>query len=180
MAEPLEFGGCRGELGERHRILLPGRGIPQVRHCARSGCGWIPQTTGCRSLARLAPTWNSGVDAAIFWGNGKGVLFQGGVVSSIRHRRRPCGCDLSSAVELAVLEWVAQGWESGVDVAVNWSHGRAYFFQKESIPQIHHVSVSGPCRCQSTTPDPRRRSLAGLAFRLDDRSRCRGRLAAAT
>jgi len=92
--------------------------------------------------------WNSGVDAALFWGNGKVYFFKGG--EYLRYDIVADHVDGTYPRLLNSQSWNGwpKGWESGVDVAVNWSHGRAYFFKKNQYlryimsPYPDHVDAN--------------------------------------
>lgn len=78
-----------------------------------------------------AAGFDGGVDAAVHWGNGKAYFFKGN-----RYLRYDIAAD---RVDDGFPQSVADGWsgfhdagfDSGVNAAVNWGDGKAYFFKDD-------------------------------------------------
>jgi hypothetical protein len=79
---------------------------------------------------RLAESgFGSGIDAAMNWGNGKAYLFRGG--QYLRYDLAADRVDDGYPMPIAG-QWpgVAEaGFDSGIEAAVNWGNGKAFFFR---------------------------------------------------
>jgi hypothetical protein len=75
--------------------------------------------------------WASGFDAAINWGNGKLYFFRGGqyLRYDIAYDRVDNGYPRALNAE-TWPHWPST-WNSGINAAVNWGNGKAYFFKGE-------------------------------------------------
>lgn len=87
-------------------------------------------------------SWNSGVDAAINWGNGKVYFFKG--PEYLRYDIASDQVDPNYPRALNSSNWPGwpSGWETGIDAAVNWTFGHAYFFKKNHY--IRYVMSPAP------------------------------------
>jgi matrix metalloproteinase-14 (membrane-inserted) len=76
-------------------------------------------------------SWNSGFDAAINWGNGKIYFFKGG--EYLRYDIAKDKVDDGYPRPLNDTTWPhwPVAWNSGINAAVNWGNGKAYFFKGE-------------------------------------------------
>jgi dienelactone hydrolase len=78
--------------------------------------------------AGLPQTWSSsGIDAVINWGNGKVLFFKGGeyLRYDISHDR----ADWGYPRPISDFVGFPAAWSSGINAAVNWGNGKAYFFR---------------------------------------------------
>jgi len=72
-------------------------------------------------------TFTDGIDAAANWGNGKAYFFKGG--QYIRYDLRSDRADPGYPKPIDNQSWPGLPWTSGIDAAVNWYNGKAYFFK---------------------------------------------------
>jgi matrix metalloproteinase-14 (membrane-inserted) len=74
-------------------------------------------------------SWTAGFDAAINWGNGKIYFFKGG--EYLRYDIARDRVDDGFPRPLNATTWPhwPVAWNSGINAAVNWGNGRAYFFK---------------------------------------------------
>jgi murein DD-endopeptidase MepM/ murein hydrolase activator NlpD len=75
------------------------------------------------------PAWNAGIDAAINWGNDKVYFFRKG--EYLRYDIPADKVDANYPKALGAAFWPGwpAAWNSGIDAAVNWTYGQAYFFK---------------------------------------------------
>ena len=70
--------------------------------------------------------WPGGVDAAINWGNGKAYFFKGNMY--IRYDIAADRADPGYPKPINHKTWPGLVFTNGIDAAVNWGNGKAYFF----------------------------------------------------
>jgi hypothetical protein len=73
-------------------------------------------------------SWDSGVDAAVSWGDGKAYFFRGS--EYLRYDIAADRVDSGFPKPIAG-NWhgFPQSWNSGIDEVINWGNGKAYFFK---------------------------------------------------
>lgn len=71
--------------------------------------------------------WIKGVDAAVNWGNGKAYFFRGG--QYVRYDVASDRVDPGYPQPINSQTWPGLVWTDGIDAAVNWGSGKAYFFR---------------------------------------------------
>ncbi len=69
--------------------------------------------------------WNE-IDAVVNWGNGKAFFFKG--PQYIRYDIRTDRADPGYPKPINNKTWPGIPWMDGIDTAVNWGNGKAYFF----------------------------------------------------
>jgi matrix metalloproteinase-14 (membrane-inserted) len=92
-------------------------------------------------------SWNSGIDEAINWGNGKVYFFKGG--EYLRFDIDADRVDAGYPQSIAGGNWKdwPAGWNSDLDVAVPWTYGRAIFFkgnQSMMVEMATHKAMGPP------------------------------------
>jgi matrix metalloproteinase-14 (membrane-inserted) len=71
--------------------------------------------------------WTDGIDAVVNWGNGKAYFFKGG--QYIRYDIKADRADPGYPKNINAETWPGVIWTDGIDDAVNWGNGKAYFFK---------------------------------------------------
>ncbi len=71
--------------------------------------------------------WANGIDAALNLGNGKVALFKGS--QYVRYDIRADRADPGYPKAIDNQTWPGLPWTTGIDSAVNWGNGKAYFFK---------------------------------------------------
>ncbi len=74
--------------------------------------------------------WFDGIDAAVNWGNGKAYFFKGG--QYVRYDIKADRVDPGYPKPINNDTWPGVPWFDGIDAAVNWTNGKAYFFKGNS------------------------------------------------
>jgi hypothetical protein len=92
-------------------------------------------------------SWNSGIDEAINWGNGKVYFFKGS--EYLRYDIDADRMDANYPQSIAGGNWKdwPSGWNSNIDAAVPWSFGQAIFFkggQSVSVDMANHRAMGAP------------------------------------
>jgi len=72
-------------------------------------------------------TFTDGIDAAVNWGNGKVYFFKGN--QYVRYDLRADHADPGYPKPINSETWPGVSFTDGVDTAVNWRNGKAYFFK---------------------------------------------------
>ncbi|HYX31174.1 MAG TPA: hemopexin repeat-containing protein [Pyrinomonadaceae bacterium] len=103
-----------------------------------------------RSIAGNWPgwpsSWNSGIDDAMNWGNGKVFFFKGG--EYLRYDIDADHVDANYPQSIAGGNWknFPNGWNANFDAAIPWSFGRAVFFkgnQALTVEMKTHKAMGG-------------------------------------
>jgi matrix metalloproteinase-14 (membrane-inserted) len=102
------------------------------------------------------PAWNAGIDAAINWGNDKVYFFRQG--QYLRYDIPNDKVDLNYPQALDAAHWAGwpAAWNSGIDAAINWTFGQAYFFKGGNYlryimsPLPDKVDPAGPVAIDGT------------------------------
>jgi len=71
--------------------------------------------------------WTDGIDAAVNWGNGKAYFFRGN--QYVRYDIKADRVDPGYPKPINGETWPGVPWMDGIDAAVNWGNGKAYFFR---------------------------------------------------
>jgi TolB-like protein len=71
--------------------------------------------------------WTDGIDAVVNWGNGKAYFFRDD--RYIRYDIAADRADPGYPKRLNAETWPGWPWRGGIDGAVNWGNGKAYFFK---------------------------------------------------
>ena len=71
--------------------------------------------------------WTDGIDAAVNWYNGKVYFFKGG--QYVRYDIKADRVDPGYPKPFNGETWPGVPWQDGIDAAVNWKNGKAYFFK---------------------------------------------------
>lgn len=71
--------------------------------------------------------WIEGIDAAVNWGNGKAYFFRGS--QYVRYDIASDRVDPGYPQPINSQTWPGLVWTDGIDAAVNWGNGKAYFFK---------------------------------------------------
>jgi type 1 glutamine amidotransferase len=71
--------------------------------------------------------WRDGIDAAVNWGNGKAYFFKGN--QYVRYDIATDRTDAGYPKFINNETWPGLPWTFGIDAAVNWGNGKAYFFK---------------------------------------------------
>lgn len=71
--------------------------------------------------------WTDGIDAAVNWGNGKAYFFKGS--QYVRYDIAADRVDSGYPQPINDQTWPGLTWTNGIDAAVNWGNGKAYFFK---------------------------------------------------
>ncbi len=71
--------------------------------------------------------WTDGIDTAVNWGNGKAYFFKGS--QYIRYDIKADRADPGYPKQINNETWPGVPWTDGIDAAVNWYNGKAYFFK---------------------------------------------------
>ncbi len=73
--------------------------------------------------------WTDGIDAAVNWGNGKAYFFKGS--QYVRYDIKADRVDPGYPKPINNEAWPGLPWTDGIDTAVNWRNGKAYFFKDD-------------------------------------------------
>ncbi|MCX6581039.1 MAG: hemopexin repeat-containing protein [Candidatus Aminicenantes bacterium] len=71
--------------------------------------------------------WTNSIDAAVNWGNGKAYFFKGN--QYVRYDIPADRTDPGYPKFINNENWPGLPWTYGIDAAVNWGNGKAYFFK---------------------------------------------------
>jgi TolB-like protein len=71
--------------------------------------------------------WVDGIDAVVNWGNGKAYFFRGN--QYMRYDIASDRADPGYPQPINNQTWPGIMWTNGIDAAVNWGNGKAYFFK---------------------------------------------------
>ncbi|HLP48091.1 MAG TPA: hemopexin repeat-containing protein [Candidatus Deferrimicrobium sp.] len=71
--------------------------------------------------------WKNGIDTAVNWDNGKIYFFKGN--QYIRYDINADRADGGYPKAIDNNNWPGLPWKHGIDAAVNWGNGKAYFFK---------------------------------------------------
>jgi hypothetical protein len=71
--------------------------------------------------------WTGGIDAVVNWGNGKAYFFKGG--QYCRYDVKTDRVDPGYPKSINNENWPGVPWSEGIEAAVNWRNGKAYFFK---------------------------------------------------
>jgi len=71
--------------------------------------------------------WTDGIDAAVYWGNGKIFFFKGG--QYVRYDVEKNRTDSGYPKSINKRNWPGMIWTSGIDDVIFWGNGKAYFFK---------------------------------------------------
>lgn len=71
--------------------------------------------------------WTDSIDTAVNWGNGKVYFFKGS--QYLRYDTKADKVDPGYPKPINNETWPGLPWTDGIDAAVNWYNGKAYFFK---------------------------------------------------
>jgi matrix metalloproteinase-14 (membrane-inserted) len=98
------------------------------------------------------PLWNSGIDAAINWGNGKVYFFRKDKYIRYDVALNQVDKDYPMALDSAHWSMWPADWNSGIDTAINWTSGSAYFFKNDKY--LRYIMSPIPDHVDSGYPQP--------------------------
>jgi matrix metalloproteinase-14 (membrane-inserted) len=92
-------------------------------------------------------SWDSGIDDAVNWGNGKIFFFKSGEYLRFDIDDDRVDANYPQAISGGTWKAWPAGWNSNLDATIPWSYGRAIFFkggQSMTVEMANHKSLGAP------------------------------------